>query len=168
MGAWAAEGADGEARKAGQRWGRAIRGSVPRKGQRDDGARRRRSLEMETQKELFESVKTMDLTKLQELHLKGADLSALDQSGCSILHHAVDSGSKETVSYIVKNAPNLLDVADTLLGETALHRAASRGQRTICGFLVDAGAELMKPDAQVTHGHMVLPLVQETSVLMSN
>lgn len=90
----------------------------------------------------------MDLKKLEELHSKGTDFTVLDQSGCSILHHAVSTGSKETVSYIVKNAPGLLDVADALLGETALHRAASLCQRTICGYLVDAGAELMKVDAQ--------------------
>lgn len=41
--------------------------------------------------------------KLQELHLKGADLTALDQSGCSLLHHAVTTGSKETVRYILNN-----------------------------------------------------------------
>lgn len=105
-------------------------------------------MDVETQKEIFECVKNMDLKKLEELHSKGMDLTVLDQSGCSILHHAVSTGSKETVSYIVKNAPGLLDVADALLGETALHRAASLCQRTICGYLVDAGAELMKVDTQ--------------------
>ncbi|XP_072303889.1 diacylglycerol kinase zeta-like isoform X2 [Eucyclogobius newberryi] len=118
--------------------------------QRDDSDERRSdpSSEIETQKEIFECVKNMDLDKLQELHSKGAELIILDQSGCSLLHHAVNAGSKEVVSFIVNNAPSLLDVADKLLGETALHRAASLGQRTICGYLVDAGAELMKVDAQ--------------------
>lgn len=105
-------------------------------------------MDVETQKELFESVKKVDLKKLEELHSKGLDLTVLDQSGCSILHHAVSTGSKEMVSFIVKNAPSLLDVPDTQLGETALHRAASLCQRTICGYLVEAGAELMKVDAQ--------------------
>lgn len=44
--------------------------------------------------------------KLQELHKKGADLSALDQSGCSLLHHAVNTGSKEIVRYILDNGNN--------------------------------------------------------------
>lgn len=41
--------------------------------------------------------------KLQELHQKGADLTALDQSDCSLLHHAVSTGSKEIVRYILDN-----------------------------------------------------------------
>lgn len=41
--------------------------------------------------------------KLQELHLKGADLTTLDLSGCTLLHHAVSAGSKEMVRYILDN-----------------------------------------------------------------
>uniref|UniRef100_A0A667WN55 Diacylglycerol kinase n=1 Tax=Myripristis murdjan TaxID=586833 RepID=A0A667WN55_9TELE len=86
---------------------------------------------------------------LQELHLKGADLTGVDQSGCSLLHHAVDIGSKEMVRYILENTPNdLLDVTEKLHGETVLHRAASLCQRTICHYLVEAGASLMKTDLQ--------------------
>ncbi|KAF7646746.1 hypothetical protein LDENG_00183160 [Lucifuga dentata] len=98
---------------------------------------------------LIECVKNKDVKKLQELHQKGADLAALDQSGCSLLHHAVSAGSKEAVRYILDNAPSdLLDVTDTLSGETVLHRAASLCQRTICHYLVEAGASLMKTDLQ--------------------
>uniref|UniRef100_A0A7N9AM64 Diacylglycerol kinase n=1 Tax=Mastacembelus armatus TaxID=205130 RepID=A0A7N9AM64_9TELE len=87
--------------------------------------------------------------RLQDLHLKGADLTALDQSGCSLLHHAVSTGSKEMVRYILDNAPNdLLDVTEKLHGETVLHRAASLCHRTICHYLVEAGASLMKTDLQ--------------------
>lgn len=35
-------------------------------------------------------------------------------------------------------------------GETALHKAAAAGQRTICNYLVEAGASLMRTDLQVT------------------
>ncbi|XP_029926295.1 diacylglycerol kinase zeta isoform X2 [Myripristis murdjan] len=98
---------------------------------------------------LIESVKNKDLKRLQELHLKGADLTGVDQSGCSLLHHAVDIGSKEMVRYILENTPNdLLDVTEKLHGETVLHRAASLCQRTICHYLVEAGASLMKTDLQ--------------------
>uniref|UniRef100_A0A3Q1AKV0 Diacylglycerol kinase n=1 Tax=Amphiprion ocellaris TaxID=80972 RepID=A0A3Q1AKV0_AMPOC len=84
---------------------------------------------------------------LQELHQKGADLAVLDQSGCSLLHHAVTTGSKETVRYILDNAPSdLLDATEN--GETVLHRAASLCLRTICHYLVEAGASLMKTDLQ--------------------
>uniref|UniRef100_A0A7N9AUZ3 Diacylglycerol kinase n=1 Tax=Mastacembelus armatus TaxID=205130 RepID=A0A7N9AUZ3_9TELE len=98
---------------------------------------------------LIECVKNKDIKKLQDLHLKGADLTALDQSGCSLLHHAVSTGSKEMVRYILDNAPNdLLDVTEKLHGETVLHRAASLCHRTICHYLVEAGASLMKTDLQ--------------------
>uniref|UniRef100_A0AAQ5ZSZ7 Diacylglycerol kinase n=1 Tax=Amphiprion ocellaris TaxID=80972 RepID=A0AAQ5ZSZ7_AMPOC len=81
--------------------------------------------------------------KLQELHQKGADLAVLDQSGCSLLHHAVTTGSKETVRYILDNGND-----NRLAGETVLHRAASLCLRTICHYLVEAGASLMKTDLQ--------------------
>ncbi|XP_040028417.2 diacylglycerol kinase zeta isoform X8 [Gasterosteus aculeatus] len=107
-------------------------------------------MEKERDKEmLIECVKNKDDKKLQELHLKGADLTVLDCSGCSLLHHAVDTGSKEMVRYILDNAPSdLLDVTEKLHGETVLHRAASLCQRTICHYLVEAGASLMKTDLQ--------------------
>ncbi|XP_067349523.1 diacylglycerol kinase zeta-like isoform X3 [Channa argus] len=98
---------------------------------------------------LVECVKKKDLKKLQELHLKGADLTGLDQSGCSLLHHAVSTGNKEMVRYILDNAPSeLIDVTEKLQGETVLHRAASLCHRTICYYLVEAGASLMKTDLQ--------------------
>ncbi|XP_068446717.1 diacylglycerol kinase zeta-like isoform X3 [Clinocottus analis] len=106
--------------------------------------------ETEREKEmLIECVKNQDGKKLQELHLKGSDLTVLDSSGCSLLHHAVASGSKEMVRYILDHAPSdLLDVTEKLQGETVLHRAASLCQRTICHYLVEAGASLMKTDLQ--------------------
>ncbi|KAM7375420.1 hypothetical protein PAMA_014495 [Pampus argenteus] len=101
------------------------------------------------QEMLIECVKSKDVKKLQELHLNGSDLKALDQSGCSLLHHAVSTGSKEMVRYILDNAPgDLLDVTEKLHGETVLHRAASLCHRTICHYLVEAGASLMKTDLQ--------------------
>ncbi|XP_029941822.1 diacylglycerol kinase zeta-like isoform X2 [Salarias fasciatus] len=106
--------------------------------------------EKEKEKELLiECVKNKDLKKLQELHRAGAELSVLDQSGCSLLHHAVNTGNKEMVRFILDNAPSeLLDVTEKLQGETVLHRAASLCQRTICHYLVEAGASLMKTDLQ--------------------
>ena len=37
-------------------------------------------------------------------------------------------------------------------GETCLHQAAALGQRTICHYIVEAGASLMKTDQQVSRG----------------
>ncbi|GLD61767.1 diacylglycerol kinase zeta-like isoform X2 [Lates japonicus] len=41
-----------------------------------------------------------------------------------------------------------LDVTEKQTGETALHKAATSCQRSICHFLVEAGASLMKTDLQ--------------------
>uniref|UniRef100_A0A8C7DWS0 Diacylglycerol kinase n=1 Tax=Oncorhynchus kisutch TaxID=8019 RepID=A0A8C7DWS0_ONCKI len=89
------------------------------------------------------------LLTLKELHKLGADLSLQDPSGCTLLHYAVDTGSKDTVKYILDNAPtDILDVTEKENGETVLHKAASLCQRTICHYLVEAGASLMKTDLQ--------------------
>uniref|UniRef100_A0A672J1F7 Diacylglycerol kinase n=1 Tax=Salarias fasciatus TaxID=181472 RepID=A0A672J1F7_SALFA len=92
------------------------------------------------------------LLALQELHRAGAELSVLDQSGCSLLHHAVNTGNKEMVRFILDNGSSTQTINDenvfSELGETVLHRAASLCQRTICHYLVEAGASLMKTDLQ--------------------
>uniref|UniRef100_A0A8P4GDB7 Diacylglycerol kinase n=1 Tax=Dicentrarchus labrax TaxID=13489 RepID=A0A8P4GDB7_DICLA len=69
-----------------------------------------------------------------------SDLTTLDLSGCSLLHHAVNTGSKEMVRYILDNG--------NCNKPTVLHRAASLCHRTICHYLVEAGASLMKTDLQ--------------------
>uniref|UniRef100_A0A671RUP4 Diacylglycerol kinase n=1 Tax=Sinocyclocheilus anshuiensis TaxID=1608454 RepID=A0A671RUP4_9TELE len=84
-----------------------------------------------------------------ELHKKGADLCVQDPVGRTLLHYAVEVGSKEIVRYIIDNAPtDILDVTERENGETVLHKAASLCQRTICHYLVEAGASLMKTDLQ--------------------
>uniref|UniRef100_A0A3B4EIT4 Diacylglycerol kinase n=1 Tax=Pygocentrus nattereri TaxID=42514 RepID=A0A3B4EIT4_PYGNA len=86
---------------------------------------------------------------LMELHKQGADLCMQDSAGRTLLHHAVDVASKEIVKYIIDNAPtDILDVTERENGETVLHKAASMCQRTICHYLVEAGASLMKTDLQ--------------------
>ncbi|XP_035251993.1 diacylglycerol kinase zeta-like isoform X5 [Anguilla anguilla] len=98
---------------------------------------------------LIESVKRRDYQRLRELHVLGADLATRDALGRTLLHHAVDAGSKEIVRYIIDNAPSdILDVTEEESGETVLHKAASLCQRTICHYLVEAGASLMKTDLQ--------------------
>uniref|UniRef100_A0A8C7DHR6 Diacylglycerol kinase n=1 Tax=Oncorhynchus kisutch TaxID=8019 RepID=A0A8C7DHR6_ONCKI len=83
---------------------------------------------------------------LKELHKLGADLSLQDPSGCTLLHYAVDTGSKDTVKYILDNGRD--KAIHIYVGETVLHKAASLCQRTICHYLVEAGASLMKTDLQ--------------------
>ncbi|XP_065147564.1 diacylglycerol kinase zeta isoform X3 [Paramisgurnus dabryanus] len=98
---------------------------------------------------LFEAVKSDNFAKLVKIHEEGANLLVQDRFGCTLLHYAVDIGNKEIVKYIIENAPScILDVMEKATGKTALHKAAALCQRTICGYLVDAGASLMKTDLQ--------------------
>uniref|UniRef100_A0A8D2QR50 Diacylglycerol kinase n=1 Tax=Zosterops lateralis melanops TaxID=1220523 RepID=A0A8D2QR50_ZOSLA len=84
-----------------------------------------------------------------ELHRAGRDLMVRDSSGQTVLHHAVKSGSKDIVKYIIENAPSeILDATEEENGETSLHQAAALRQRTICHYIVEAGASLMKTDLQ--------------------
>ncbi|KAG9475870.1 hypothetical protein GDO78_003978 [Eleutherodactylus coqui] len=98
---------------------------------------------------LLESAKNDDLEKFREAHRAGGNLTQRDFNGCTLLHHAVNAGSKEIVRYIIENAPSeILDVAELKNGETGLHLAASLRHRTICHYIVEAGASLMKTDLQ--------------------
>lgn len=107
------------------------------------------SRDAEKDAELMECVKTENLTRLMTLHQQGADLLLQDQAGCTLLHCAVDVGNKDVMKYLIDNVPTShLDVTEKQTGETALHKAASSCQRTICHFLVEAGASLMKTDLQ--------------------
>uniref|UniRef100_H2S4D1 Diacylglycerol kinase n=1 Tax=Takifugu rubripes TaxID=31033 RepID=H2S4D1_TAKRU len=90
---------------------------------------------------------------LQELHTKGTDLTSLDESGCSLLHHAVHTGCKEMVRFILDNGncpetTGEMTLKHHINGETVLHQAAALCHRTICHYLVEAGASLMKTDMQ--------------------
>ncbi|CAJ1055808.1 diacylglycerol kinase zeta [Xyrichtys novacula] len=99
--------------------------------------------------ELINCIKTEDLNRLMELHQQGADLLLQDAAGCTLLHHGVEAGSKEILKYLIDNVPTShLDITERETGETALHKAASSCQRSICHCLVEAGASLMKTDLQ--------------------
>uniref|UniRef100_A0A669PIL0 Diacylglycerol kinase n=1 Tax=Phasianus colchicus TaxID=9054 RepID=A0A669PIL0_PHACC len=78
---------------------------------------------------------------LGKLHRAGRDLMVRDSSGRTVLHHAVVSGSKDIVKYIIENG-------ELGCGETSLHQAAALRHRTICHYIVEAGASLMKTDLQ--------------------
>ncbi|XP_053881874.1 diacylglycerol kinase zeta isoform X2 [Malaclemys terrapin pileata] len=98
---------------------------------------------------LIAAAKSNDFQKFRELHQAGGDLMLRDSSGQTVLHHAVKSGSKEIVKYIIENAPaEILDATEEENGETSLHQAAALRQRTICHYIVEAGASLMKTDLQ--------------------
>ncbi|KAK2842882.1 hypothetical protein Q5P01_013082 [Channa striata] len=103
----------------------------------------------EKEAELISCVQTDDLDRLTELHQQGADLLLQDRAGCTLLHHAVRVGSKDIVRYLIGNVPTShLDITEKATGETALHKAATSHQRSICHYLVEGGASLMKTDLQ--------------------
>ncbi|XP_026220718.1 diacylglycerol kinase zeta isoform X1 [Anabas testudineus] len=103
----------------------------------------------EQEAELIGCIKSEDLNRLMELHQQGADVLLQDAAGCTLLHHAVQVGSKEIVQYLIDSVPTShLDVTEKATGETALHKAATSCQRSICHYLVEAGASLMKTDLQ--------------------
>ncbi|XP_047241564.1 diacylglycerol kinase zeta isoform X2 [Girardinichthys multiradiatus] len=107
------------------------------------------SQDPEKDAELINCVKNENLSRMTELHQQGADLALQDADGCTLLHHAVQIGSKDIVKYLIENVPtSYLDLTETETGETALHKAATLCQRSICHFLVEAGASLMKTDLQ--------------------
>ncbi|XP_013878468.1 diacylglycerol kinase zeta [Austrofundulus limnaeus] len=107
------------------------------------------SLMTEKGEELIHCVQNQNLDRLKELHLQGVELQLQDAGGCTLLHHAVQSGSKDVVKYLIDHvSTSHLDVAEKDSGETALHKAAALCQRSICHFLVEAGASLMKTDLQ--------------------
>ncbi|XP_048340311.1 diacylglycerol kinase zeta isoform X1 [Sphaerodactylus townsendi] len=98
---------------------------------------------------LIDAATNNDFLKFREVHQAGSSLMVRDHTGQTVLHHAVKSGSKEIVKYIIENAPaEILDVAEEQNGETSLHQAAALRQRTICHYIVEAGASLMKTDLQ--------------------
>ncbi|XP_074921378.1 diacylglycerol kinase zeta isoform X7 [Chelonoidis abingdonii] len=98
---------------------------------------------------LIAAAKSNDFQKFRQVHQAGGDLMMRDSSGQTVLHHAVKSGSKEIVKYVIENAPaEILDATEEENGETSLHQAAALRQRTICHYIVEAGASLMKTDLQ--------------------
>uniref|UniRef100_A0A3Q1B806 Diacylglycerol kinase n=1 Tax=Amphiprion ocellaris TaxID=80972 RepID=A0A3Q1B806_AMPOC len=84
------------------------------------------------------------VVQLTELHQQGADILLQDADGCTLLHHAVEVGCKDIVKYLIENGER----QNSKIGETALHKAATSCQRSICHFLVEGGASLMKTDLQ--------------------
>ncbi|XP_029901536.1 diacylglycerol kinase iota isoform X2 [Myripristis murdjan] len=90
-----------------------------------------------------------DLSMLSECVCRGVSLLVRDSRGCSALHMASQNGHTQLVSYILQQGSKvLLDLTDREKGDTALHKAASEKQHTVCRLLVDAGASLKKTNFQ--------------------
>ncbi|ELW68814.1 Diacylglycerol kinase iota [Tupaia chinensis] len=98
---------------------------------------------------ILQAVITGDLMKLIESYKNGGSLLIQGPDHCSLLHYAAKAGNGEIVKYILDHGPSeLLDMADSETGETALHKAACQRNRAVCQLLVDAGASLRKTDSK--------------------
>ncbi|XP_054844599.1 diacylglycerol kinase iota isoform X2 [Eublepharis macularius] len=98
---------------------------------------------------LLQSVIAGDFLKFIECCKKGANLLIQGPDHCSLLHHAAKTGHGEIVKYILEHGPSeLLDMAESETGETALHKAACQRHRGICQLLVEAGASLRNTDSK--------------------
>ncbi|XP_069317842.1 diacylglycerol kinase iota isoform X2 [Eulemur rufifrons] len=98
---------------------------------------------------ILQAVITGDLMKLIESYKNGGSLLIQGPDHCSLLHYAAKTGNGEIVKYILDHGPSeLLDMADSETGETALHKAACQRNRAVCQLLVDAGASLRKTDSK--------------------
>nr|XP_023394954.1 diacylglycerol kinase iota isoform X1 [Loxodonta africana] len=98
---------------------------------------------------ILRAVITGDLMKLIESYKNGGSLLIQGPDHCSLLHYAAKTGNGEIVKYILDHGPpELLDMADSETGETALHKAACHRNRAVCQLLVDAGASLRKTDSK--------------------
>uniref|UniRef100_A0A8D0QU70 Diacylglycerol kinase n=1 Tax=Sus scrofa TaxID=9823 RepID=A0A8D0QU70_PIG len=98
---------------------------------------------------ILQAVIAGDLMKLIESYKNGGSLLIQGPDHCSLLHFAAKTGNGEIVKYILDHGPSeLLDMADSETGETALHKAACQRNRAVCQLLVDAGASLRKTDSK--------------------
>ncbi|XDA77623.1 hypothetical protein R6Z07F_007754 [Ovis aries] len=70
------------------------------------------------------------------------------KSGAARSCTALSTSSKEVVGYLLEPTPTKILDALEKNGETCLHQAAALDQRTICHYIVEAGASLMKTGQQ--------------------
>jgi ankyrin repeat protein len=81
--------------------------------------------------------------------MAGASLTYTDLDGFTALHHAARHGKKEVVRYLVQNMTREeLNIEEKVRQQTALHKSAWYGYRTICVLLIEGGASLLVKDYQ--------------------
>ncbi|XP_029103014.1 diacylglycerol kinase iota isoform X3 [Scleropages formosus] len=90
-----------------------------------------------------------DLSTFSSSWSSGVNLLVRNSGGCSALHLASQHGHAAVVRFILEHGSKfVLDLTDSETGETALHKAASQRQHTVCRLLVEAGASLKKVNLQ--------------------
>ena len=91
----------------------------------------------------FQLVLNNDLSALKTRHGNSIDLSVLDSLGFSMLAYAAGLGRNDIVSFLLSQAPSLLDRPHPISGLTPTMIAAFNGQTLIVDLLIQAGAKLL-------------------------
>ncbi|XP_017783280.1 PREDICTED: eye-specific diacylglycerol kinase isoform X2 [Nicrophorus vespilloides] len=98
---------------------------------------------------LLRAARLGDLQTIKELHTQGYSLLSKDGGGQTVLHIAARFDQRDIVKYLLGQAPSvLIDMKDSNLGQTALHKAATYKCRTVCCMLVAGGASLTILDSR--------------------
>ncbi|XP_062511581.1 diacylglycerol kinase zeta-like isoform X2 [Corticium candelabrum] len=106
-------------------------------------------IEIRKAKALLDAAKRGDTERMQALNEMGLALTVRGKEGLSPLHHAARHNRRETVRWLTQMLPReALDLVDDHRLQTALHKAAWYGYRTVCKHLVEAGASLLRKDYQ--------------------
>ncbi|EKX40794.1 hypothetical protein GUITHDRAFT_75194 [Guillardia theta CCMP2712] len=72
-----------------------------------------------------------------------------ENTGNSTLISAAEGGSERCTTFLLNLQPPKIDVdAAGMMGNTALHRACRRGHSNIVRMLIEAGADVNKPNSK--------------------
>ena len=109
---------------------------------------------------------TGNLSIVEVLLNRGADIDATDEQGRTALFLATERGHEDIVSLLLEKGCDT-EVTDDLLGQTPLLRSASMGQSKMCVVLLNHGAD---PFYQDMEGHTAndLAVDQVTKTVVSN
>lgn len=90
------------------------------------------------------------LEPLRFLVNQGADPSAVDKHGISVLAYAAWKGQTVIVEYLLKSCGLAPEGAPDVFGLYPMHKAAGYGQAAVLRLLLAAGADVNLPTAEVT------------------
>jgi ankyrin repeat protein len=81
-----------------------------------------------------------DIKKVEDLIAKGANIHHFDTSSKSALYHAVESGNRQLVHWLIEEGANVNSHNSDYAGETPLSIAAELGEFGIAKLLLKSGA----------------------------
>ncbi len=110
----------------------------------------------EVNDKLLKAAKKGSLEEVKTLLEKGADVSAKDQDGSTVLMYAALSGNLELVKHLVNRGASVN--ARDKDGKTTLMAVAAKGDLETVRFLLDSGADV---HAEAANGNTALQLAEE-------